>query len=72
MNDTVMTPREVDRLLGFPRGRTLKLAKRGLIPHVVLPTVGKEPRQFRFVRSQIDAWISEGCPPVFSESEVTP
>lgn len=34
---TLLMPREVDRLLRYPRGRSVKLAKAGRLPHVVLP-----------------------------------
>lgn len=30
-------PREVDRLLRYPRGRSLKLARAGKLPHIKLP-----------------------------------
>ena len=34
---TLLTPREVDRVLKYPRGRSLKLAKAGKLPHTTLP-----------------------------------
>jgi hypothetical protein len=33
----LLTAREVDRMLCYPRGRSVKLAKAGKIPHVLLP-----------------------------------
>lgn len=33
----LLTPRESDMLLRYPRGRSARLARKGLIPHVVLP-----------------------------------
>lgn len=42
-------PREVDRLLRYPRGRSLKLAKAGKLPHVKLPD-----GEIRFDASEID------------------
>lgn len=33
----LLTPRELDRMLRYPRGRSLKLAKAGKLPHIVLP-----------------------------------
>lgn len=34
---TLLTDREVDHLLRYPRGRSRRLAKDGLIVHIVLP-----------------------------------
>lgn len=33
----LLTPTEVDRWLAWPLGRSERLAKRGKLPHVVLP-----------------------------------
>ena len=33
----LLTPREVDQLFRYPRGRAVKLAKAGLLPAIVLP-----------------------------------
>jgi predicted site-specific integrase-resolvase len=33
----ILLPREVDELLRYPRGRSLKLAKAGKIPFITLP-----------------------------------
>lgn len=33
----LMTPREADRLLRYPRGRSVRLAKKNKLPHVKLP-----------------------------------
>jgi len=33
----ILTPEEVDRLLRYPRGRAVKLAKAGLLPAILLP-----------------------------------
>ena len=33
----LLMPREVDRLLRYPRGRSLRLAKAGKLPYVELP-----------------------------------
>jgi hypothetical protein len=48
----LLTDNDVDRLLRFPRGRSLRLARKGLIPHVELPD-----RSIRFERVAIDAWL---------------
>ncbi len=34
---TLLTPRDVDRLLRYPTGRTARLAKTGRIPFIRLP-----------------------------------
>jgi len=33
----LLMPGEVDRLLRFPRGRSVRLAKRNQLPHLLLP-----------------------------------
>ncbi|MEM8493865.1 MAG: hypothetical protein AAF916_10825 [Planctomycetota bacterium] len=33
----LLTPAEADRLLRYPRGRSARLARRGLLPHLALP-----------------------------------
>jgi len=60
----LLTLRETDRLLGLPRGRTLKLARRNLIPHVVIPAVGKAPGEIRCLRTDVQRWLASGCPPM--------
>ena len=35
--NVLLTPREVDQLLRYPRGRAVKLAKTGKLPAVFLP-----------------------------------
>lgn len=62
MNADLLTPHEADAFLGVPRGRSAKLARGGKIPHVTLPTVGKERPELRFVRSQLEQWLTNGCP----------
>ena len=37
MVDELLKPREVDLLLRYPAGRAARLAKKGLLPHVLLP-----------------------------------
>jgi hypothetical protein len=46
---TLLMPREVDRHLRYPRGRSLRLAKSGKLPHVVLPD-----GEVRFLQHEID------------------
>jgi hypothetical protein len=33
----LLTPNEVDELLRYPRGKSQRLARRDLLPHVTLP-----------------------------------
>ena len=33
----LLTPREVDHILRYPAGRTLRLAMEGRLPHLLLP-----------------------------------
>lgn len=69
MTTKLLIPIEVDRLLRYPAGKCERLAKRGKIPHVVLP--GGE---VRFRVEDIDAILRTGvrgacstgtpCPPI--------
>lgn len=51
-----MTPllesREVDRMLRYPRGRSLKLAKAGQLPHVTLPD-----GEVRFPQDELEKFL---------------
>ena len=51
-------PREVDRLLRYPRGRSLRLARTGKLPHVVLPD-----GEVRFVQDEIEALLTASREP---------
>lgn len=46
---TLLMPREVDRLLRYPRGRSMKLARSGKLPHIKLPD-----GEVRFDQAEID------------------
>jgi hypothetical protein len=37
MISELLKPREVDLVLRYPPGKSLRLAKKGLIPYIVLP-----------------------------------
>jgi hypothetical protein len=50
MNVTLLKPSEVDLLFRYPAGRSLKLAKAGRIPHIVLPD-----GEVRFDEAEIEA-----------------
>ena len=58
-------PREVDRLLRYPRGRSLRLAKSGKLAHVVLPD-----GEIRFLQHEIEELLKSSCTP-HCEAEVT-
>jgi hypothetical protein len=44
----------LDRALAYPHGRSVRLARRGLIPHVRLPD-----GEIRFDREVIAKWLRE-------------
>lgn len=52
MQTTLLYPNDVDELLRYPRGRSARLARRGLITCIVLPD-----GELRFERDAIDAWL---------------
>jgi hypothetical protein len=52
MEEYLLTPREVDRLLRYPQGRAVRLAKARRIPSVSLPD-----GEIRFRESEILALI---------------
>lgn len=49
----LLVPREVDRLLRYPRGRAARLARNGQLRHVVLPD-----GEIRFRREDIDRLLA--------------
>ena len=61
-----ITPEEIDAEFGWPLGKSERLARRGVLPHYVLP----DGKTIRFVRSEIEAMVrhhlpaeaDEGCP----------
>jgi hypothetical protein len=48
----LLKPYELDSQLRYPAGRSARLARRGLIPHVVLPD-----GEIRFDPELIEAWL---------------
>jgi hypothetical protein len=50
----LLCPRELDHRLSYPQGRCLKLARKGLIPHVQLPD-----GEIRFDSEVIDGWLHD-------------
>lgn len=54
MDISLLKPAEVDLLLRYPIGRALKLARKGLILHLVLPD-----GEIRFDQQQIEQLISQ-------------
>ncbi len=55
MTENLLKAVEVDLLLRYPIGRAAKLAKKGLLPHVVLPD-----GSVRFERDQLEAALRAG------------
>jgi excisionase family DNA binding protein len=55
MERNLLTPREVDVLLRYPRGRTLRLAKAGRIPCVRLPD-----GEIRIDEADLEALLRQG------------
>ena len=53
MDERFLTADDLDSLLRFPHGRSERLAKRGEIPHIVLPT-----GDIRFSHDAIDRWLA--------------
>ena len=58
MNKNLLTPGELDERLSYPSGRSARLARRGLIPHVVLPD-----SEIRFDPDAINEWLRENSAP---------
>jgi hypothetical protein len=56
MHNKLLTPDELDHRLGYRRGRSARLASRGLIPHLVLPD-----GEIRFDEATIEAWLWKNC-----------
>ena len=60
----LLTPREVDRLLRYPRGRSLRLAKAGRVSCIRLPD-----GEVRFDQSEIEKMLASTTAPA-QEAEV--
>ncbi|MCK6465809.1 MAG: hypothetical protein L6Q93_13355 [Phycisphaerae bacterium] len=58
MSDQLLKPTELDSRLRFPRGRSARLARRGLIPCVRLPD-----GEIRFDPEVISIWLREQSTP---------
>lgn len=54
MDTQLLTPSEIDSRLRYPSGRSVKLARKGLIPSVVLPD-----GEIRFDPEVIDRWLRD-------------
>lgn len=63
---SLLTPREVDILLRYPRGRALKLARQGLLPLIILPD-----GEVRFDLSDIEAALYRGTSDLRPDKEAT-
>ena len=58
MRGELMKPSQVDSLLRYPSGRSQRLARKGLIPHVELPD-----GEIRFDPEVIHDWIADRSRP---------
>lgn len=54
METELLRPIDLDSVLGYPPGRSARLARRGLIPHVALPD-----GEIRFDPAIIEPWLRE-------------
>ena len=54
INELLLTPREVDQLFRYPRGRSAKLARAGQLPAIILPD-----GEVRFERQAIAQALSK-------------
>jgi len=54
MTTPLLRPSELDAYLGYPPGRSERLARRGLIPCIIIPS-----GEIRFDRVVIHRWIAE-------------
>ena len=59
---TLLMPREVDRLLRYPRGRSVRLAKSNKLPHIRLPD-----GEIRFIESEIEKLLTRADRPAVTE-----
>ncbi len=50
----LLKPKQIDRILQWPFGKTLRLAKQGKIPHIILPD-----GQIRFDSKDIDRLLDQ-------------
>jgi hypothetical protein len=55
MDIELLKPAEVDLLFRYPTGRSIKLAKAGKIPHIVLPD-----GEIRFDQAEIERLLKAG------------
>ncbi len=58
MTTVLLKPVDVDLLLRYPIGRSLKLAKRGKLPHIVLPD-----GEIRFRETDIEQIVTSPAQP---------
>lgn len=56
MEKQLLISREVDRLLRYPLGQTMRLARAGLIPFIRLPD-----EEIRFDEAAIDKLLKDGA-----------
>lgn len=54
MCNELLKPSQIDSLLRYPNGRSQRLARQGLIPHIELPD-----GEIRFEAAVIEKWLAE-------------
>lgn len=56
--DNLLTPEVMDKVLRYPGGRSARMARKGLIPHLILPD-----GEIRFDPDVIEKWLAELAEP---------
>ena len=51
--EQLSTPEEIDSLLRWPLGKAERLARRGMLPHILLP----DGKTIRFNRAEVEALV---------------
>jgi len=54
MSQNLLTPAEVDAILRYPFGKSKRLARKGRLPHILLPD-----GSIRFARRDIEAFLND-------------
>ena len=52
--EQLLTSEALDKVLRYPGGRSARMARKGLIPHIRLPD-----GEIRFDAEQIEAWLGQ-------------
>jgi len=63
---TYITPEEVDVEFGWPLGKAERLARRGVLPHYVLP----DGKTIRFARDEVESLVQHNGPATAGTDQV--